>query len=67
MIRRGNPLPRVPGGEFEQFVELLKRERQLKGQRFGFGADAAIFIRPPRAAKVKKPMPLIFTHAKGGR
>lgn len=33
MIRKGNPLPRVPGGEFEQFVEVLKRERRLKEQR----------------------------------
>ena len=69
MIRKGDPLPPVPGGEFEQFVEVLKRERRLKTQRqrLGFGADAAMYIRPPRPAKVKKPLSLIFTQGKGAR
>lgn len=62
MIRKGNPLPRVPGGEFEQLVALLKRERRLTAQRqrFGFNADASLFIRNPRPAKLKKPLSLIF-------
>lgn len=71
MIRKGNPLPRVPGGEFEQFVEVLKRERRLKEQRqhFGIGASAVLFVRSPRPApkpKRKQPMPLLFSSGSKG-
>ena len=70
MASKSAPLPRVPGGEFEQLVAQLRHVKRLhvQRQRFGFGADAAIFIRPQRPAQASKPpMPLLFTSGRGRR
>ncbi len=58
--RATDPQQRVPGGEFEQLVQALHRQRDAKAQRqqTGFGPDAVMFLRKP--APKKKPLVLLF-------
>lgn len=58
--RAVNPRQRVPGGEFEQLVQELRRHHDAKAQRqrTGFGPDAVMFLRKP--APKRKPLALLF-------
>lgn len=58
--RATDPRQRVPGGEFEQLVQALRRQRDAKAQyeRTGFGPDAVMFLRKP--ASKRKPLALLF-------
>ena len=58
--RATDPRQRVPGGEFEQLVQALRRQRDAKAQRkrVGFGPEALVFIRKP--APKRKPLALLF-------
>lgn len=58
--RATDPRQRAPGGEFEQLVQALRRQRDAKAQRqrTGFGPDAVMFLRKP--APKRKPLALLF-------
>lgn len=59
--RATNPRQRVLGGEFEQLVQELCRQRDAKKQRqqTGFGPEAVLFLNAPRPKK--RPLALLFS------